>query len=51
MTARKILIIDDDEDLRDGLAEQLGLYDEFRVLQAPTAGEGMETARQEPTWC
>lgn len=47
MTARKILIVDDDEDLRDGLAEQLGLYDEFTVLQAPTAGKGMETAREE----
>ncbi|MGX1308094.1 DNA-binding response OmpR family regulator [Amorphus suaedae] len=47
MTARKILIVDDDEDLRDGLAEQLGLYDEFKVLQAPTAGKGMETAKEE----
>ena len=47
MTARKILIVDDDEDLRDGLAEQLGLYDEFQVLQAPTATKGMETAKEE----
>jgi DNA-binding response OmpR family regulator len=47
MTARKILIVDDDEDLRDGLAEQLGLYDEFKILQAPTAGKGMETAKEE----
>jgi len=47
MTARKILIVDDDEDLRDALAEQLGLYEEFQVLTAPAAAKGMETAREE----
>ncbi|MEW5420569.1 response regulator transcription factor [Amorphus sp. 3PC139-8] len=47
MTARKILIVDDDEDLREGLAEQLGLYEEFQVLEAPTAAKGIETAKEE----
>ncbi|WP_018700223.1 response regulator transcription factor [Amorphus coralli] len=47
MTARKILIVDDDEDLRDALAEQLGLYEEFQVLTAPAAAKGMETAKEE----
>jgi DNA-binding NtrC family response regulator len=28
-TARKILIVDDDEDLRESLKDQLALHDEF----------------------
>ena len=31
MQVRKILIADDDDDLRAALAEQLALYDEFRA--------------------
>ena len=27
--ARRLLVVDDDQDLRDTLAEQLALYDEF----------------------
>ena len=33
MNARSILIVDDDDDLRQTLAEQLSLYEEFNVLQ------------------
>ncbi len=43
--ARKILLIDDDNDLRNSLAEQLALYDEFDVLTASTAAEGMQTLK------
>ena len=45
MTARTLLIVDDDDDLRDGLTEQLSLYDEFQMLTAANAAEGMSTAR------
>ena len=44
-TARKILIVDDDEDLRSSLHDQLALHDEFDVTEAGTAGKGIETAR------
>ncbi len=44
-TARKILIVDDDEDLRESLREQLALHDEFEVVTASTAGEGIDLAK------
>src|SRR5690606_18336199 len=44
MTARTILIVDDDEDLRDALVEQLSLSDEFRLMQEGSAGKGMQAA-------
>jgi len=41
MAQRKtLLIVDDDNDLRGALAEQLALHEEFAVVQAETAGEG-----------
>ena len=43
--ARQILIVDDDEDLRDSLRDQLALYDEFQIATAATAAEGLEAAR------
>ncbi|WP_334176392.1 response regulator transcription factor [Pseudoxanthobacter sp.] len=45
MTTRTILIVDDDPDLRQLLAEQLTLTDEFVVLQAETATEAIELSR------
>lgn len=42
---RTILLVDDDDELREQLREQLGLYDEFEVLTAATAGQGMEKAK------
>src|SRR5690349_4145338 len=45
MTARTILIVDDDDDLRSTLVEQLSLYEEFEVLDEPTAGKGVAAAR------
>ncbi len=45
--ASRLLVVDDDRDLRDALCEQLGFYDEFEVAAAGTASEGMERARGE----
>ena len=44
--SKTILIVDDDEDLRGALAEQLDLEDEFRTVQARTGGEGVAAARE-----
>src|SRR5215510_13271177 len=46
-TARKILIVDDDEDLRESLKDQLALHDEFEVFTAGTAAKGIEVAKSE----
>ena len=46
-TARKILIVDDDDDLRDSLRDQLSLHDEFEVSVAETAARGIEIAKFE----
>ncbi|MDE1991539.1 MAG: DNA-binding response regulator, partial [Rhizobiaceae bacterium] len=48
MTARTILLVDDDNDLREMLVEQLSLYEEFTVLQEATAGKGVQAARSAP---
>lgn len=45
MTARSILLVDDDNDLRETLMEQLALYEEFDVTQADTATKGIQAAR------
>ncbi|WP_297326834.1 response regulator transcription factor [uncultured Bartonella sp.] len=47
MTDRTLLIVDDDEDLRSILVEQLQMHEEFNVLQESTAAKGLETARNE----
>ena len=43
--ARKILIVDDDDELRESLKEQLALYDEFDLVTASTAGKGLEQSK------
>src|SRR5262245_19810604 len=43
--ARKILIIDDDDELHESLSEQLSLHEEFETVLAPTASEGLKQAR------
>jgi len=48
MTARTILLVDDDNDLRETLVEQLKLYEEFAILQEATATKGVMTARGNP---
>ncbi|MQW86613.1 response regulator transcription factor [Sinorhizobium saheli] len=45
MATRTILLVDDDNDLRETLIEQLSLYEEFDLLQEATAGKGIQTAR------
>ena len=45
MTARTILIVDDDADLRETLVEQLSLYEEFSLLDEDNAAKGMQAAR------
>jgi DNA-binding response OmpR family regulator len=48
MPARRILVVDDDDVLRDGLVEQLSLYEEFDIVQDQTAAKGVARARNEP---
>ncbi len=46
-TARTILLVDDDEELRDSLKDQLALHEEFEILAAATASQGIDTAKKE----
>lgn len=46
MTDRTLLIVDDDDDLRSILVEQLQMHEEFNVLQESTGKKGIETARK-----
>jgi len=45
-TARKILLVDDDEDLRGSLKDQLALQQEFDVTEANTASKGVDQAKE-----
>ena len=45
--AARLLVVDDDLDLRDTLAEQLRLCDEFDVLTAATAAEASDLVKGE----
>ena len=47
MTAKKILLVDDEAPLRQSLAEQLELHDEFTTIQAETGSGGLEAAKGE----
>ena len=47
MAAKSILLIDDDDDLREALVEQLALYDEFTVATEASATKGVAAARSE----
>ena len=44
--AKTILIVDDDTELREALAEQLDMHEEFRTVQAGTAAEGVRTGKE-----
>ena len=48
MAARKILICDDDGDLREALVEQLSLYEEFETTDVDGATKAIQIARAEP---
>ena len=41
---RRLLLVDDDKDLRQALAEQLVLTGEFETAEAPTGANGVEQA-------
>lgn len=42
-----ILLVDDDQTLRDALSEQLALYDEFKVSSAPSATASLKAVQAE----
>jgi DNA-binding response OmpR family regulator len=42
---RKILIVDDDSELRDALVEQLSLHEEFEAVAADSGAKGVQAAR------
>lgn len=44
-SVRKILVCDDDNELRSALVEQLGLYDEFQVKEVATATAAVQTTK------
>lgn len=43
--AKRVLVVDDDDDLRGQLVEQLGLYGEFEVAQCANGADGLECAK------
>ena len=45
MSGKKILLCDDDDALRQSLAEQLQLHEEFETQEASTAAEAIEAAK------
>jgi DNA-binding response OmpR family regulator len=44
---KKILLVDDDEDIREALSEQLVMTEDFDVFEAGTGAQAMEKAKQE----
>jgi DNA-binding response OmpR family regulator len=46
-TPKKILLVDDDEALRQALAEQLRLHEEFQTEMADSAGTALETVKSQ----
>jgi DNA-binding response OmpR family regulator len=46
-TAKKILIVDDDDTLRETLIEQIGLHDDFSLTEAATATAGVKQLKAE----
>ncbi len=46
-SGKKILIVDDDPELRASLGEQLRLHEEFEVIEAETGGGALEIAKSD----
>ncbi|MCA4922164.1 MAG: response regulator, partial [Methylobacterium sp.] len=46
-SVRKILVCDDDNDLRTALVEQLGLYDEFQVKDVDSATAAVQLVKSD----
>jgi len=49
MNKRRVLIVDDDTELRRSLADQLTPYREFDIAEAGTGAEAVEKAKQDHT--
>jgi DNA-binding response OmpR family regulator len=47
-TARRILIVDDDAELRDALMEQMSLHEEFEAVAVDTGAKGVQAAKADP---
>jgi DNA-binding response OmpR family regulator len=45
-SVKKILLVDDDEDLREALADQLVLTEDFDVFEADSGSKGLERAKE-----
>src|SRR2546427_293428 len=45
MTNRKILIVDDDSELREALVEQLALHEEFESIAVDNGTKGVQAAK------
>jgi DNA-binding response OmpR family regulator len=45
-SVKKILLVDDDEDLREALADQLVLTEDFDVFEAGSGSQGLERAKE-----
>jgi DNA-binding response OmpR family regulator len=43
--AAKVLVVDDDPELRDGLTEQLSLHEEFEAVAAENGSKGVQAAK------
>ncbi len=46
-TAKKVLLVDDDDALRQSLSEQLRLHEEFAITEAETGGKALEAVKGE----
>jgi DNA-binding response OmpR family regulator len=44
--SKTVLVVDDDDDIRGALIEQLQLHEAFETLEASTAGDGLRLARE-----
>lgn len=45
-TARKVLVVEDDEDLRTSLTDQISSYEEFEIISAGTAADGIACTKK-----
>ncbi len=44
-SGKRLLVVDDDDDLRETLREQFELHEEFSIVEGATGGEGLEKAK------
>ena len=45
-TLKRILLVDDDDDLREALSEQLVMTEDFDVFEAANGAQGMVRAKE-----